>query len=647
MDFEKAFDSLSWKFIHQALEKFNFGPNFRKWIHMFQKGSKSKVILNGHLSESFELQRGCRQGDPISPYLFILCSEYLTLALKNERNLEGITINRRERKCSQYADDTSIFLKSTENNLKLCLSILNWFYQISGLKINIQKTKVIKLGPIRETDRRFCRENDLEWVSEFVALGIKYDVNNMQNITIMNMEEKIDSMKNLMQSWLYRNITPIGRVCIVKSLVMSKVIHILQALPTPTNEYFKKLEALFLNFIWKNKRHEINKDLLAEKIDSGGLNMISLQEMDIGLKLTWLRKMVASSPEWLDLAKTYKIDRLITTDTTYHIWLQNYTQNPFWKSVIIAYTKWFQKLKEISTIETADQPIWGNLNIDVPFDNILFSNNIIYIKDLYDIDGTPLSREALERNTGKKIMFTSYIGIWQAIPRIWKNEMHNTPKTYEATRPVSVQWLMKDKKGTKNIREVFHQQTPLNLPKGQIKWKEEFNLGDDCNWKYLYTLSNTCKLNARIMYFQFQILHRTLITNKKLYQFNIKESDHCEHCDETDTIVHLLYECRRIGDLWNDVETWLNTVLTKPVKMDLPSIILGNNGNEYITNQILTVVKHEIYKSKWTKSSISLIKIQKILKSQMELDIYIATIKNSLPKTLGKWSGFYNVLRAL
>ena len=142
------------------------------------------------------------------------------------------------------------------------------------------------------------------------------------------------------------------------------------------------------------------------------------------------------------------------------------------------------------------------------------------------------------------------------------------------------------------------------------------------------------------MYFQFQILHRTLITNKKLYQFNIKESDHCEHCDETDTIVHLLYECRRIGDLWNDVETWLNTVLTKPVKMDLPSIILGNNGNEYITNQILTVVKHEIYKSKWTKSSISLIKIQRILKSQMELDIYIATIKNSLPKTLGKWSGF-------
>ena len=147
--------------------------------------------------------------------------------------------------------------------------------------------------------------------------------------------------------------------------------------------------------------------------------------------------------------------------------------------------------------------------------------------------------------------------------------------------------------------------------------------------------------------FNFKFCIERSLPIKTLYQFNIKENDRCEHCDAIDTIVHLLYECRRIGDLWNDIENWLNTVLTKPVKMDLPSIILGNNSNECITNQILIVAKHEIYKSKWTKSAISLVKIQKILKGQMELDIYIATIKNSLPKILGKWSGFYNVLRAL
>ena len=262
VDFEKAFDSLSWNFIHETLQKFNFGQNFAKWITMFQHNSISRIILNGYLLDSFKLYRGCRQGDPFSPYLFILCIEFLTLAFKDNQNIKGIEIKGKEYKTSQYADDTSAFLKATEENLRYSLETLTWFYQKSGLKINFSKSKVIKIGPIREMDRRFCRENDFDWVSTFTALWIDYDVNNIRNITIKNIGNKIESMRKLIQLWMYRNITPIGIICIAKSLILSKITHVLQALPSPPNIYLKNIEKMIIDFIWREKRHDLSKQTI-------------------------------------------------------------------------------------------------------------------------------------------------------------------------------------------------------------------------------------------------------------------------------------------------------------------------------------------------------------------------------------------------
>eukprot|EP00745_Piridium_sociabile_P023672 TRINITY_DN36_c0_g2_i3.p1 TRINITY_DN36_c0_g2~~TRINITY_DN36_c0_g2_i3.p1 ORF type:complete len:188 (-),score=17.16 TRINITY_DN36_c0_g2_i3:34-597(-) len=146
LDFQKAFDSLDWQFLFKSLRAYGFGEQLCKWIRTFYENIKSAVIVNGQTSKWFDIERGCRQGDPLSPYLFVLCAEILAIMIREDTNIKGIVINNKEHKISQFADDAQLLNSGDKKSFERSIDLITRFGNVSGLQLNEEKTQAVWLG---------------------------------------------------------------------------------------------------------------------------------------------------------------------------------------------------------------------------------------------------------------------------------------------------------------------------------------------------------------------------------------------------------------------------------------------------------------------------------------------------------------------
>ena len=146
LDFEKPFDTIEWPFIRKTFQHFGFGSSILKWLNLFYCCPESCVLNNGWASDFFEIQKGVRQGCPLSPYLFVLAVEVLAKAIRENKSIKEIFVNGKEIKLSQYADDTTLILDGTKEWLIASLKTLDDFYEVSGLKLNDKKTEAFWIG---------------------------------------------------------------------------------------------------------------------------------------------------------------------------------------------------------------------------------------------------------------------------------------------------------------------------------------------------------------------------------------------------------------------------------------------------------------------------------------------------------------------
>ena len=174
IDFEKAFNSLEWTFLERCLNQFGFGPDLIRWVNVFYKSIQSCIINNGFCSHYFKIERGVRQGDPLSSYLFVTAIEILGIAIRNQDYIKGIKINDLETKLLQFADDTTV-VSSDLDSARALFVLLDCFEKVSGLKLNVAKTEAMWIGSLQHCENKPL---GVKWKTcvKFLGIFITYDV---------------------------------------------------------------------------------------------------------------------------------------------------------------------------------------------------------------------------------------------------------------------------------------------------------------------------------------------------------------------------------------------------------------------------------------------------------------------------------------
>lgn len=147
VDIEKAFNSISWNFIETIVTLYNFPPSFIKITVSCLKNIIYIPIIKEKKKQSFIPSRGIRQGDPISPSIFILAMKFLNKLIENkieEKALTPFKFCNRSFPISHllFFDDVLIFSKTTPRNLQTINDVLSTFCVVSGMQINTSKSKV-------------------------------------------------------------------------------------------------------------------------------------------------------------------------------------------------------------------------------------------------------------------------------------------------------------------------------------------------------------------------------------------------------------------------------------------------------------------------------------------------------------------------
>ena len=193
-------------------------------------------MSNAGFQSIIYLLRGLHQGSPLSPILFLIVAQTLTVKIKSNNGIKGLKVSGVDILLSLFADDTDIFLEASASSVAALFDELRAFGNVSGCKPNVAKTNCIPLGKTKSNHSLIATLTDTYGpnfiVNNFTALGVDFSNSlSINDIAISNYNKKLDKAKTWTSQWNKRRLTIYGRITIIKSLVLSQFSYL--AIPLP------------------------------------------------------------------------------------------------------------------------------------------------------------------------------------------------------------------------------------------------------------------------------------------------------------------------------------------------------------------------------------------------------------------------------
>ena len=630
IDFQKAFDSLNWAFLELTLKKFNFGDSFIHWIQTLYNGTSSCVTNNGVASEYFSLGRGVRQGDPLSPYLFILAVEILANKIRQENKIKGITIKGQDIKLLQYADDTTGTLKDKQS-AKYFLATVEEFGVFSGLKLNKEKTEAMWIG---SKEHEKSQPFGISWPKRPLRmLGVHFSYDEA-TCNKLNFEDRIRKCKQIVGMWQGRNLTMQGRIQIIKTFIISQFLYIASSIHVPI-KYIDEINGIIFKFIWKNKRERLKRCLLHKDKEVGGLNVPDFTLMIKATRLGWLKKYTTKSlhfwkvlfEEFIEMAG-YNPRILFFANYDAKWMVPSQTLTHFHSEVLRVWSE----LGSFGTV-TKDQCIWYNKNILIQRKPVFYKEfyelGISHFADLFNGNGSIIPFNEWVRNGLPQKHFLKWAGLVTAVRRniyidatlgklelTYNNLLVENIPLHTITTKAIYTLLVKQKHGV----QVASPRIKKYIDENDIDWKQVFKV----------TQMST---DVKTRDFRYRLINDILVNNYWLVKWKLEESNLCTFCGESvETSSHLFWNCMHVQAFWRDFETKFENL---EIRLTQKDVLLG--VMDKLVNTMICHGTRFIYECRYKEKIPTLAAYMPKIDYVKKVEFYIARNNNTVNNWEDKW----------